>query len=169
MDKKGGAPEAGRPQEIKTRPLLPRVTLLEKALLVNEVFIKSRTISVKRKSRHFYDMLKMDRAGVVDEALADNVLYTTIQKHRKHYSRLKYMGTYTSLDRNEISFIPPAHMLDMYQHDYQYMTTHMLHGEIPDFAVVPDGLATILEKFRNTTWFYSFPAPPTLRKNHNKM
>nr|WP_295872820.1 nucleotidyl transferase AbiEii/AbiGii toxin family protein [uncultured Chitinophaga sp.] len=133
--------------------VVPRKTLLEKAFLLNEEFIKpdSRKIRVERMSRHFYDMLKMDHAGVVDEALADNVLYTTIQKHRKHYSRLKYMGTYTSLDRKEISFIPPAHMLDTYQNDYQYMTTHMLHGEIPDFAVVLDGLATILEKFRNTT------------------
>ncbi|NML36891.1 nucleotidyl transferase AbiEii/AbiGii toxin family protein [Chitinophaga sp. G-6-1-13] len=133
--------------------VVPRKTFLEKAFLLNEEFIKPdiRKIRTERMSRHFYDMIKMDHAGVVDEALADNELYSTIQRHRKHYSRLRHMGNYTSLNRENISFIPPLHLRDAYKNDYLYMTDHMLYGQTPDFSAVLDGLATILEKFKTTS------------------
>ncbi|MBC9913453.1 nucleotidyl transferase AbiEii/AbiGii toxin family protein [Chitinophaga varians] len=133
--------------------MIPKKTFLEKAFLLSEEFIKTdiRKIRIERMSRHFYDMIQMDYAGIADEALADTELYTTIQRHRKHYSRLKYMGNYTSLDRQNISFIPPLELLDAYKDDYLYMTDHMLYGQTPDFSVVLDGLTTILEKFRNTS------------------
>lgn len=133
--------------------VVPRKTFLEKAFLLNEEFIKPdiSKIRIERMSRHFYDMTQMDHAGITDEALADDVLYTTIQKHRKHYSRLKHMGNYTSLNRQNISFIPPAHLLDAYRNDYLYMTDNMLYGQTPDFSMVLDGLNIILNKFRNTS------------------
>lgn len=131
--------------------VVPRKTLLEKAFLLNEEFLKPdiSKIRIERMSRHFYDMVKMDHTGIVDEALADNELYTTIQKHRTHYSRLKHMGNYTSLDRKKISFIPPLDLLNAYQHDYRYMTEHMIYGQIPDFPTIIDGLTVILKKFRH--------------------
>ncbi|MBC9930943.1 nucleotidyl transferase AbiEii/AbiGii toxin family protein [Chitinophaga qingshengii] len=128
----------------------PRKTFLEKAFLLNEEFSRpnGERIRIERMSRHFYDMIKMDQEGITDEALADKVLYTTIQKHRRYYSRLKHMGNYASLDRGNISFIPPAHLHDAYRQDYRYMTEHMMYGEVPQFSVMLDGLQTILNKFR---------------------
>jgi hypothetical protein len=127
----------------------PRKTCLEKAFLLHEEFMKPdmEKIRIERMSRHLYDLYRLDRLGVTDEALVDKELYAAIVEHRKQYGRLRHVR-YETLERNTISFLPPVALLGVYREDYAKMQEQMIHGKAVVFEELMDGLETLQAKFR---------------------
>jgi predicted nucleotidyltransferase component of viral defense system len=127
----------------------PRKTCLEKAFLLHEEFMKPDMdkMRVKRMSRHLYDLYRLNKSGVADEALADKELYSDIIEHRRHYSRLKHVK-YESLERPTIFFLPPEILLEAYREDYMKMQEQMIYGDTIAFDELMAELTMLLEKYR---------------------
>lgn len=66
----------------------PERTFLEKVFLLHEEFQKPAQIRVERLSRHLYDVVKLSRTDIVNQALEDTELYSTIVAHRFAFNQV---------------------------------------------------------------------------------
>ncbi len=68
--------------EIRVRAMTPERTFWEKATAVHFVCSGGRTRGRKAFSRHFYDLLQLDRHGYANRALGDQYLANEVAKHK---------------------------------------------------------------------------------------
>lgn len=128
----------------------PRKTFLEKAFLLHEEFGKpdKEKIRSNRMSRHLYDLHKIKNTTLADEALADTGLYNHLMQHRERYMRISWVD-YSSLQRETISFVPIAEVVEAYRADYKTMQEQMIYEEnSPSFDELISSLEDLLQKFR---------------------
>lgn len=103
----------------------PYKTCLEKIFLLHEEFSKSVPRS-ERMSRHLYDLYKLNKAGYVDQAIADTDLYCHLIRHRFLFNRIHDVN-YKGMHPSCINIIPPASVLDAWKNDYEEMKIHMIN------------------------------------------
>lgn len=129
----------------------PQRTFLEKIFLLHEEFQKPDIAKVRsqRMSRHLYDLERMMDKDAGSNAMANVELYETIIKHRSTYSKLQGID-YNLHKRETISFIPPVHVIEAYNKDYETMRAVMIYGDdAPNFEDLIKRLNVLLERFRN--------------------
>lgn len=115
-------------QEFSIRTIRPTRTFIEKLFLLHEEFTKpSDKIRHLRMSRHLYDIDRIASSKFGEEAIANNVLYEQVLKHRIKYTRIKTCN-YEDLTLNKLAFMPPQHMEQLYATDYLRMQNDMLYG-----------------------------------------
>lgn len=98
-------------------------------------------------SRHFYDLIKMMNADIDKKALSDPELYSTLITHRKHYSMLKWMSDYKTLERDKINFIVPDELRGVYEEDYKSMQAEMIYETAPPFGEVMKKIKMLYSDF----------------------
>ena len=133
----------------EVRATEPHRTFLEKAFLLHEEFLQpdKKEIRSRRMSRHLYDLVKMIDAGIDKKALGDAELYQTLITHRKHYSMLKWMGDYKTLERDTISFILPDELRQAYADDYKSMLAEMIYRDAPTFEELMKSIKRLYATF----------------------
>ena len=130
--------------------IVPQVTMLEKIFLLHEEFTKkSSDIRHLRMSRHLYDLFKLNESIYVDIAIKDKSLYNRIIAHRQHFIRQSGID-YDHHGSETISFIPPIHILDAYDNDYEKMSLNMIYGKAPEFDELITTLNKLQGKFRDS-------------------
>ena len=135
---------------MQKRPFWWMLTFLEKAFLLHEEFGKpdKEKIRSNRMSRHLYDLHKIKNTTLADEALADTGLYNHLMQHRERYMRISWVD-YSSLQRETISFVPIAEVVEAYRADYKTMQEQMIYEEnSPSFDELISSLEDLLQKFR---------------------
>jgi hypothetical protein len=113
----------------------PRKTFLEKIFLLHEEFQRKdiSKIKVERKSRHYYDLYSMSKAGIFEHAIADEKLYEHIINHREKYNNISWVE-YSQLAHKSVSFLPPIDFIQKFEEDYKKMKEEMIYGDnIPNF------------------------------------
>ena len=96
-------------------------------------------------SRHLYDLYCLKKKGVAERALHDEQLYRTIIDHRRQFINLKGFD-YDTLYPATLSILPPAHIMDAWREDYEYMLLHMIYdNDAPTFEQLIE-LITELQK-----------------------
>jgi hypothetical protein len=126
--------------------VVPERTFLEKICLLHEEFAKpQKFMRTERMSRHLYDLIQLDSAGIAEKALKDNALYKSIVEHRRIFVGLKGFD-YSTLAPKTISIVPPNHIIDLWKTDYETMRETMIYGESLPFNKLIDKIKQLNEK-----------------------
>ena len=129
----------------------PQITLLEKLFLLHEEFTKPiSAMRHLRMSRHLYDIYKLSDSIYADIAIKDGALYDRIIAHRQHFIRQSGID-YKNHGKQNISFIPPSHILGQYKNDYEKMNLNMIYGPAPTFEVLIDKLSSLQKAIQKST------------------
>lgn len=131
-------------QSFKVNSVISPKTFIEKVILLHEEFKKPiDNIKYERMSRHLYDIAQIIDTPYFDEAKNNLKLFKDICKHRAKFTPLKPVGTidYGKLTFENLEFLPPKSVLDLYRDDYREMRERMIYDDSPDF----DSLITKLE------------------------
>ena len=80
---------------VEVNAVLPQRTFLEKLFLLHEEFAKpTADIRIERMSRHIYDISRIMKTSVADEALTDDSLYKSVIEHRRKFIGRGFHCTY---------------------------------------------------------------------------
>ncbi|MBR6054188.1 MAG: nucleotidyl transferase AbiEii/AbiGii toxin family protein [Bacteroidales bacterium] len=127
--------------------VVPERTFLEKVFLLHEEFQKDYPRH-KRMSRHLYDIYRLAKFGVADRAIADTSLYDSLVQHRSVYNAIRGID-YGGHSRERLSFVPPEHLLPLWEEDYRSMQDQFIYGESPSFPDLLKTLRTLQDRLRS--------------------
>lgn len=123
-------------------------TFLEKAFLLHELFTTDGCHNANRKSRHLYDLCKMQEAGIADRAIPNDDLWEAIRHHREVFTPIHDVD-YTPDVRKRITLVPPESVVGEWKNDYDTMVTNMIYEDhVPAFADLLKGVAKIARMFK---------------------
>ena len=124
-------------------------TCLEKIFLLHEEFAKpTGEIRTLRMSRHLYDLYCLKKKDVAERALHDEQLYRTIIDHRRQFINLKGFD-YDTLYPATLSILPPAHIMDAWREDYEYMLLHMIYDyDAPTFEQLIEAITELQKEIK---------------------
>lgn len=95
-------------------------------------------------SRHYYDIYRLIRAGIADEAANNLELFKSIAAHREIFFRYTWVD-YDTLEPGQLRLLPANEQLPEWQADYVNMQQEMFFGEVPSFEEV----LTLVADFQN--------------------
>jgi hypothetical protein len=94
----------------------------------------------------------LKKKGVAERALHDEQLYRTIIDHRRLFINLKGFD-YDTLYPATLSILPPAHIMDAWREDYEYMLLHMIYdNEAPTFEQLIEAITYLQKKIKLLTY-----------------
>jgi len=108
-------------------------TFWEKATAIH-VYCRQGDLKSERFARHWYDLYRLDAAGVVDGALADRELARTVAAHKAVFFRNKADGVEISYEEavsGALRLVPNGDALDGLRIDYDAMVEEGLFMETP--------------------------------------
>ncbi len=131
----------------------PERTFLEKIFLLHEEFQKpTEKIRIDRLSRHLYDIEKLSQTKYATVALQNAHLYGTIVQHRKMFSPVAGVD-YENHQPQKIQFIPPQHLLPIWEADYKQMRENMIHDtDALTFKILIEKLLLVQQKINALNW-----------------
>jgi hypothetical protein len=110
--------------------LSPARTFLEKLLFIHET-LGGFNKGSERKSRHYYDLLKLYRAGVFDLIRDNRELLQMVVEHRQTFFRYNTLD-YAGILKHGVQVVPPKESWADWRSDYS-RTTVMIYNDIPSF------------------------------------
>ena len=125
--------------------VVPTRTFLEKVFLLHEEFQKDYPRH-KRMSRHLYDLYRMDKAGITQQAMADRELYDSLVEHRSIFNAIRGID-YSNHTPDKLSILPPGDLLPLWEEDYKAMQDQFIYGESPDFPELLNTIKSIQDRF----------------------
>ena len=129
--------------------VVPERTFLEKAMLLHEEHCKDMEHRRHlRLSRHLYDLHRIKGSTHAASAIADKNLFETIVFHRRLFNSIRGIS-YEQHTHDEINFIPPAEVIDLWRQDYEQMGI-MIFGQRPSFDEIMEDMNSLLKMFRET-------------------
>ncbi len=161
-----GARSTGEPHEARTircdaAPLLPEIsfpearpevmlaerTFWEKATAMH-VFCKRERGRGDRLTRHWYDLVRLDRAGFAERAMADRDLAAKVARHKSIFFREKDVtGNWISYERavaGKLQLVPSGSGHEMLAADYRSMVqARMLPDDAEPFEDLMDACADL--------------------------
>jgi len=140
-------PFSEKPFEVNAA--VPQRTFIEKLCLLQEEFAKPQElVRINRMSRHLYDIVKMSNTEIMDKALYDKTLWSSIVEHRQKYVKMKNFD-YELLRPQNISIIPPDNIISKWQRDYETMRETMIYGESLPFNKLIDKIKQLNVRINN--------------------
>ena len=132
--------------------VLPERTFWEKVTILHrEAFRPEDRPFPLRYSRHYYDLYKMARTAVKDNALQDNELLERVVRLKDKFYRCPW-ARYDIAKRGTMKLLPPEYNVAKLRSDYEHMQ-NMLFGEKPSFEEIINAMAQ-LEKEINISLSY---------------
>jgi predicted nucleotidyltransferase component of viral defense system len=120
--------------------LAPERTFLEKLLFIHET-LEGFNKGSERKSRHYYDLLKLYQAGVFEKIKSNRKLLRIVVEHRQTFFRYNTMD-YTGILTKGVSLLPPQESWADWRGDY-IRSAVMIYDNKPSF----DELMSFAERF----------------------
>lgn len=134
---------------VEVHAVMPKRTFWEKAMLLHEETF--RPVDKRRKehlARHYYDLYRLIEAGVGDDAIADEALFTDVANHRQVFFRYSWVD-YSTLVRGQLRLVPDDSQMNDWRSDYNNMQKEMFFGDAPDFDVVIQRVRLFQDKFNH--------------------
>jgi predicted nucleotidyltransferase component of viral defense system len=145
-----GQPFADKPITFPT--VNPERTFLEKIFLLHEEFQKpAEMIRVDRLSRHLYDIEKLSNVGLFDIAFTNGDLYDVIVNHRSKFNPVPGVD-FANHRPDKIAFVPPEHLLSLWENDYKLMQENMIYGEALPFSELIIKLKVLQTRINKIQW-----------------
>ena len=110
--------------------LAPERTFLEKLLFIHET-LEGFNKGSERKSRHYYDLLKLYKAGVFERIKNNCELLQMVVEHRQTFFRYNTLD-YTGISSNSVRVVPSKDSWTDWRGDYT-RTAVMIYKDIPSF------------------------------------
>jgi uncharacterized protein YfbU (UPF0304 family) len=110
--------------------LTPERTFLEKLLFIHET-LEGFNKGSERKSRHYYDLLKLYKAGVFERIKNNRELLQMVVEHRQTFFCYNTLD-YTGILSNGVRFLPKKESWTDWRGDYT-RTAVMIYNNIPSF------------------------------------
>lgn len=127
--------------------VIPEKTLLEKMILLHEEFKKAPgKIRTHRMSRHLYDIHQISNTIYGEKALMNSELFNAICRHRELFTPTRNVN-YQDLRIENLNFIPPAHLIDLFRDDYKEMQSTMIFGDSLGFDLMIEELKKLRSHF----------------------
>lgn len=124
---------------VKVRTTTPERTFWEKiTILYREAFRPESSPLPPRMSRHYYDVYRMAKLGVLDRALQDPGLLDQVAAFKAKFYPQKW-AHYELAKLGTLCLVPPAYNLKSLQRDYAAMAG-MIYGERPEFDELMAGI-----------------------------
>lgn len=134
-------------QKVAVRAVLPRRTFWEKAMLLHEEsFRPAEKYRKEFMARHYYDLYRLIEAGVANDAIADDVLFSDVASHREVFFRQNWVD-YSTLVRGQMRLVPADDQLEDWRSDYNNMQKEMFFGEAPSFEIVMEKVRRFQDDF----------------------
>ncbi|NLV85363.1 MAG: nucleotidyl transferase AbiEii/AbiGii toxin family protein [Spirochaetales bacterium] len=122
--------------------VLPERTFWEKVTILHrEAYRAADREFPSRYSRHYYDLYRMVKTSVKENALADEALLARVVKFKDKFYRCPW-ACYELAKRGTMRLIPPEYSVDKLYDDYEHMQ-NMLFGQKPGFDEILDGIKTL--------------------------
>jgi predicted nucleotidyltransferase component of viral defense system len=135
-----------------TNSVVPERTFLEKICLLHEEFAKPQEfMRSERMSRHLYDLVKLNDAGIAENALKHKDLYNSIVEHRRVFVSLKGFD-YDTLAPKTVKIVPPESIINLWKVDYETMQETMIYGNSLPFNKLIDKIKQLNEKINQIDW-----------------
>ncbi len=129
----------------QVRAVIPEKTMLEKLILLHEEFQKEPDKRrYYRMSRHLYDIYQIMKTNYGKRAINDSVLFEHICLHREKFTPARNVN-YQELRIDNLGFIPPIDLIDLYRSDYKEMQSTMIYGDNLEFDMMIEELKEIFE------------------------
>lgn len=127
---------------VKVRTTTPERTFWEKiTILHREAFRPENSTLPPRMSRHYYDVYRMAKLGILDRALQNPGLLDQVAAFKAKFYPQKW-AHYELAKLGTLRLAPPAYNLKSLQRDYADMAG-MIYGERPEFDELMDDLEVI--------------------------
>ena len=110
--------------------LAPERTFLEKLLFIHET-LEGFNKGSERKSRHYYDLLKLYKAGVFERIKNNRELLQMVVEHRQTFFRYNTLD-YAGISSNGVRVVPSKDSWTDWRGDYT-RTAVMIYKDIPSF------------------------------------
>ena len=110
--------------------LTPERTFLEKLLFIHET-LEGFNKGSERKSRHYYDLLKLYKAGVFERIKNNRELLQMVVEHRQTFFRYNTLD-YTGILSNGVRVLPKKESWTDWRGDYTRIAV-MIYNNIPSF------------------------------------
>ena len=110
--------------------LAPERTFLEKLLFIHET-LEGYNKGSERKSRHYYDLLKLYNAGVFERIKNNRELLQMVVEHRQTFFRYNTLD-YVGISNNGVRVVPSKDSWTDWRGDYT-RTAVMIYKDIPSF------------------------------------
>lgn len=125
-------PEQFNTASTRIRTTTPERTFWEKATILHrEAYRTQDKLMPNRMSRHYYDIYRMTKLGILDRALQNPDLLIQVADFKAKF----YPQPWARYDLARVGTLrlkPPKHSLDRLQKDYAAMSD-MIYGEKPNF------------------------------------
>ncbi len=129
--------------------VLPERTFWEKVTILHrEAFRPEDRPFPSRYSRHYYDLYKMMRTPVKDNALSDNDLLERVVKFKDKFYRCPW-ARYDLAKRGTMKLLPPDYNMAKLRSDYEHMQ-NMLFGIKPSFDEIMNAMAQLEEEINDS-------------------
>ena len=133
--------------ETTVRTILAERTFWEKATILHQEAHRGPEKSLPpRYSRHYYDLYRLSRMPIRDEALAKIELLQDVVQFKMRFYSCPW-ARYEEAKPGNLRLLPPKHHAAGLERDYQ-ATQALLFGQIPSFEAIMTELAN-LEKTIN--------------------
>ena len=125
-------------------------TFWEKATAIH-VFCRQERRRGDRLSRHWYDLVRLDEAGIAERALSDYQLALSVARHKTMFFSAKDVSgkfiDYQDAVSGDLQLVPSGNAYEMLATDYVKMATDgMLLGKSEPFSVLMERCRLLEEK-----------------------
>lgn len=133
------------------RVMIATRTFWEKATAAHVFCRQGRFRGGDRFARHWYDLFRLDDAGIADEAIADSQLKRDVALHKQVFFAEKAEDgeviDYSEAVSGALLLAPDGTACEALHEDYTQMVDDgLILGEAPDFDTLMDRCRTIAEK-----------------------
>ena len=123
----------------QVRTVAARRTFWEKALLLHEETYRpqhpDQSVRKSGLARHYYDLWRLIKLGVADQAVADQLLFAQVVAHRRVFFHYNWID-YATMRPGSLRLLPSDDQLAAWRQDYDAMRAEMFFGDAPAFDVV---------------------------------
>ena len=134
--------------EAQVRVMTAERTFWEKASAIHTICVGGRIHGRGHFARHWYDLMRLDKAGISDQALADRTLALKVAEHQSVFFREKdgegNWINFREAVQGSLMLVPKGEKRNIVQNDYDDMVeVGMLYSDVPSFDELMDRLSDI--------------------------
>lgn len=134
--------------EAKVRVMTAERTFWEKSTAVHTICAGGRIRGRGNFARHWYDLMRLDKAGIAEKAFADKKLASNVAEHQSAFFREKDRDgnwiDFHEILKGSLRLVPTGTARDLVRKDYNEMVSNgMLYSDIPTFDELMIKLADI--------------------------
>lgn len=127
------------------RTFWEKATLIHVACLLGEL-----RIGAERISRHWFDLVQLDRVGVTERAMGTPDLLEDVVRYKQTFFKQSHDRDYQDCLNRAFQLVPENVMLEQLETDFEKMVSaRMLYGQSPAFSNLLESVQSIQDRINS--------------------